>query len=188
MSPKLRGRGSEKRRTTQALLMADFFILSLDLVTRTTTELAPSSPDFHTTPTRGRLSLDRFHVPSHVGIPGNEKTEQKAKQEAGSSQLEVPLTLRRSLFSHSLSNILNVLPVPKKTTALESHEKLATVGPIPRPPKRAEAVAHFRLTTGHDLLEVYLHWLDVAADESCPLLGHVRMDGEHLLQCTGLDD
>ncbi|GFV13966.1 insulin-like peptide receptor [Trichonephila clavipes] len=39
---------------------------------------------------------------------------------------------------------------------------------------KAEAVARFRLTTGHDFLGVYL-------------TRPARMDGDHLLQCTGLD-
>ncbi|GFT81190.1 reverse transcriptase [Trichonephila clavipes] len=54
--------------------------------------------------------------------------------------------------------------------------------------EKAEAVAPFRLTTGHDFLGVYLHWLGLAAVEACPLCGYARMDDDHLLQCTGLDD
>ncbi|GFT13722.1 reverse transcriptase [Trichonephila clavipes] len=54
--------------------------------------------------------------------------------------------------------------------------------------ERSEAVVPFRLTTGHDFLGVYLHWLSLAADASCPFCGNARMDGDHLLQCTGLDD
>ncbi|GFW75772.1 reverse transcriptase [Trichonephila clavipes] len=49
-----------------------------------------------------------------------------------------------------------------------------------------EAVSRFRLITGHDFLGVYLHWLGVTANEACPLYGHARMDGDHILQCTGL--
>ncbi|GFT79958.1 reverse transcriptase [Trichonephila clavipes] len=54
--------------------------------------------------------------------------------------------------------------------------------------ERAEVVAYFRLTTRHDLLGVYLHWLGLAADEACPLCGHARMHGDHLLHCIGLDE
>ncbi|GFT76553.1 reverse transcriptase [Trichonephila clavipes] len=46
----------------------------------------------------------------------------------------------------------------------------------------------FRLTTGDDFLGVYLHWLGLAANEACLLCGHARMDGDHLLQCTRLDE
>ncbi|GFX79608.1 DUF4371 domain-containing protein [Trichonephila clavipes] len=75
----------------------------------------------------------------------------------------------------------------KKTKSVgKLRETLATVGPIPRHLERAEADARFRLTTGHDLLGVYLHWLSMAANEACPLCFHTGMDGDHLLQCTGL--
>ncbi|GFV89136.1 reverse transcriptase [Trichonephila clavipes] len=67
-------------------------------------------------------------------------------------------------------------------------ETLATVCLIPRHLERAEAVARFRLTTGHDFWGKYLHWLSVAANEACPICGHARMDCDHLLQCTGLDE
>ncbi|GFW89867.1 reverse transcriptase [Trichonephila clavipes] len=67
-------------------------------------------------------------------------------------------------------------------------ETLATLGPVARRLERAEAVARFRLTTGHKFLEVYLHWLGLTTGEVCPLCGHARMDGNHLLQCTGLDE
>ncbi|GFT20570.1 reverse transcriptase [Trichonephila clavipes] len=65
---------------------------------------------------------------------------------------------------------------------------LATVGPTLRHLEGAEAVARFRLTTRRDFLGVYLHWLGLVADEACPLCGHGRMDGHHLLQCTGRDE
>ncbi|GFT50784.1 reverse transcriptase [Trichonephila clavipes] len=35
---------------------------------------------------------------------------------------------------------------------------------------------------------VHVHWIGLAADEACSFCGHVRMDGDHLLQCTGLDE
>ncbi|GFT60103.1 reverse transcriptase [Trichonephila clavipes] len=63
---------------------------------------------------------------------------------------------------------------------------LATVGPNPRYLESAEVVAHFRLTTGHDPLGVYLHWLGVAAKEACSLCGHAGKDGDHLLQTSSV--
>ncbi|GFU86139.1 reverse transcriptase [Trichonephila clavipes] len=60
--------------------------------------------------------------------------------------------------------------------------------PIPRHLERAEAVARFRLTTEHDFLEVYLHWLGLTADEACPLCGHAKKDTVYLLHCTDLDE
>ncbi|GFX90837.1 reverse transcriptase [Trichonephila clavipes] len=60
--------------------------------------------------------------------------------------------------------------------------------PVPRHLVRAEAVARFRLRTGLDFLGVYLHWLCMAARELCPICSHARIDDDHLLQCTGLDE
>ncbi|GFS87676.1 reverse transcriptase [Trichonephila clavipes] len=123
-------------------------------------------------------------VPSHVGLLGNERADQKVKQGVESTQPEVPLTLRRAnsiIFTHI-----------DKYTAITSHgkpwETLATVDPISRHLERAETVACFHLTTGYDFLGVYLHWLRVAVNEDSPLCGHARMADNHLPQCTGLDE
>ncbi|GFY04719.1 reverse transcriptase [Trichonephila clavipes] len=62
------------------------------------------------------------------------------------------------------------------------------MGSISRHLERVKAVDHFRLTIGHEVLGVYLHWLGLAADEACTICGHARMDGDHLLECTGLDE
>ncbi|GFW67052.1 hypothetical protein TNCV_4030721 [Trichonephila clavipes] len=56
-------------------------------------------------------------------------------------------------------------------------------GPNPKAP-----VTRFCLTTRDDFLGIYLHWLGLAANEACPLCGHARMGGDHLIQCTGLDE
>ncbi|GFX99213.1 reverse transcriptase [Trichonephila clavipes] len=45
---------------------------------------------------------------------------------------------------------------------------------------------NFATYPGHDLLGVNLHWLGVAANQACPLCGRAKMDGNHLLQFTGL--
>ncbi|GFV43299.1 reverse transcriptase [Trichonephila clavipes] len=67
-------------------------------------------------------------------------------------------------------------------------ETLAIVHPNPRHLERAKDVPRFRLTTGHDILGVYLHWLGVTANEACSPCGHARMDGDYLFQCTGLHE
>ncbi|GFU43385.1 hypothetical protein TNCV_3222531 [Trichonephila clavipes] len=46
----------------RGLLVTDLVILNQDQVTRATSQLAPSTPNFHTTPTGKHLSLDRFNV------------------------------------------------------------------------------------------------------------------------------
>ncbi|GFV96934.1 reverse transcriptase [Trichonephila clavipes] len=70
-------------------------------------------------------------VPSHVGVPGNERTDQRAKQGAESTQKEVPWTLRR------VKSIISVYI--DKYTAMTQNTKsfgkswktLAIVGSIP---------------------------------------------------------
>ncbi|GFT68269.1 reverse transcriptase [Trichonephila clavipes] len=69
----------------------------------------------------------------------------------------------------------------------KSWETLAAVGPIQRHLWRTETVDLFRLTTGHDFLGVYLHCLDLAAEEAYLLCGHTRIDDDHLIQSTGLE-
>ncbi|GFW31416.1 reverse transcriptase [Trichonephila clavipes] len=117
--------------------------------------------------------------PYSIGIPSDERADQKAKQGAESTQPEAPLTLRRA--KSIISTYIDKYTGPKNEFWKAMGETLTTVSPIPKPLERAESVAHFRLTTGHGFLGVYLHWLGVA----CSLCGHARMEGEHLLRCTG---
>ncbi|GFT80730.1 uncharacterized protein TNCV_1539721 [Trichonephila clavipes] len=116
-----------------------------------------------------RLSPVVKWVPSTVGIPGNERADQKSEQETKSFQLEVSLTLKRS------KSIISIF-IDKYTTVSQKNknlgkpwETLDTFSPIPRHLDRAKAVVHFRLTSGHDLWRVNLHWLGLAADKSCPV-------------------
>lgn len=125
-------------------------------------------------------------VPSHVGIPGNEKADKYARLGAECAEVEVPLTLSRARHMINTSVNKSSFAAQRDESIGKQWETLATIGPIPRHLERAEAVARFRLTTGHDFLGVHLHRLGLAADETCPLCGHVRMDGEHLEHCSAL--
>ncbi|GFW55678.1 uncharacterized protein TNCV_120621 [Trichonephila clavipes] len=99
-----------------------------------------------------------------------------------------PLTLRRAKRIMSIY-IDSYTAMTQNTNSFgKPWETLDTVGPIPRHMERAEAVALFRLTTGHDSLGVYLYWFSVDANEACPICGHARMDSDYLLQCTRLDE
>ncbi|GFY03734.1 hypothetical protein TNCV_3666441 [Trichonephila clavipes] len=60
----------------------------------------------------------------------------------------------------------------------KSLETLASVNPIPMHMQRAEVVVHLHLTTGNDVLCIYLHWVGFAADEAFPYGGHIRMKGD----------
>ncbi|GFU27768.1 hypothetical protein NPIL_552531 [Nephila pilipes] len=52
---------------------------------------------------------------------------------------------------------------------------------------RKEAIAHFRLMTGHDCLEEHLNMIDVLDTNMCPICKSGIMDSVHLLDCAGLD-
>ncbi|GFW69207.1 transposable element Tcb1 transposase [Trichonephila clavipes] len=65
---------------------------------------------------------------------------------------------------------------------------LITLSPIPKHKETFEDVSRFCLITGHNFLGVYHPSLDMAAEESCPLCGHGRMDSDYLFQCTEADE
>ncbi|GFU80520.1 hypothetical protein TNCV_533941 [Trichonephila clavipes] len=75
------------------------------------------------------------------------------------------------------------------------HNSKSSVAKNPRVAEQRDANVHSperpakcrgcRLTTGDDFFGLYLIWL---ADEACPLCGRDKMDGDPLLQCTGLDE
>ncbi|GFU00716.1 reverse transcriptase [Trichonephila clavipes] len=55
-------------------------------------------------------------------------------------------------------------------------------------PGESRGCCRVHLNTGHDFLEVYVHWLGLATNEACALCGNIRIDGDHLLQSTGHDE
>ncbi|GFV07925.1 hypothetical protein TNCV_256821 [Trichonephila clavipes] len=88
-----------------------------------------------------------------------EPTKKPIREGAESSQLEIPMTLRRakSMITTYIGKRTTIPPKKKKKPrAFDSPSgTLTTVGPVPKHLERAEAVARFR----HDFLTVYLHWL-----------------------------
>ncbi|GFU13574.1 uncharacterized protein TNCV_938501 [Trichonephila clavipes] len=71
----------------------------------------------------------------------------------------IALTLRtaKSIISEYIDKYTGVTQKPKSFG--KPWETLATVGPILKHLERIEAVVRFRLTTGHDFLGVFIHWL-----------------------------
>ena len=126
-------------------------------------------------------------VPSHVGVPGNERADLKARQGAESIQPNIPLTLRTA--HNTITTTINSVTQNslKDQSKGKRWECLASVGVIPSHLERAEAVARFRLATGHDYLQAHLYRIGLAADEVCPLCRTSKMDGDHLLNCPKLD-
>ncbi|GFX85938.1 reverse transcriptase [Trichonephila clavipes] len=97
-------------------------------------------------------------------------------------EFQVPLTFRRanliiSTYIHKYTDLTQTFRSFRKPW-----KTLATVDPT----GESRGFCRFGLTTRHDILDIYLHRLGVAANNACPICGHARKDGELLLQCTGL--
>ncbi|GFT80266.1 reverse transcriptase [Trichonephila clavipes] len=107
------------------------------------------------------------------------------RNEKVSNHGSIPITIDCNVVAFIVFEEEFHQPIKLTKQSVFLDETLATVVRIPKHLVRAEAVALFRLTTGHDFLGVYLHWLGVAINEACLLSGHARIDGDHLLQCTG---
>ncbi|GFT06057.1 uncharacterized protein TNCV_1594871 [Trichonephila clavipes] len=125
-------------------------------------------------------------ISSQVGIPGNERTDRKAKKGANSSRPEVLLTHKRAKSIISAFIVKYTAVTPNTKSLGKPWYTLTTVSSIPRHLLRVEAVAHFRLTIEHDFWEVYPHWLGVATVFDFPLCDDDIMDGDQPLQCNGL--
>ncbi|GBM44443.1 hypothetical protein AVEN_202978-1 [Araneus ventricosus] len=115
---------------------------------------------------------------------GNEQVDFLAKR--GANLLQHPITsfwkiklfLKNSCTSNSLRDL-------QTRTALKSWRRVSSSS-IPDKPRR-DAVAAFRLTTGHDCLAAHLHRLGIFNEPFCPLcdFGEV-MERDHLLRCGAL--
>ncbi|GBM06104.1 hypothetical protein AVEN_265166-1 [Araneus ventricosus] len=118
-------------------------------------------------------------VTGHCGLWGNEQLDFLAKKVA--NLLQHPNTAtsywKIKLFLKNLctSNCYG-------STALKSWRRVSPSS-IPDKP-RCDAVAAFRLTTGHDCLAAHLHRLGISTEPFCPLCdsGEV-MERDHLLRC-----
>ncbi|GFX47534.1 uncharacterized protein TNCV_3015531 [Trichonephila clavipes] len=97
----------------------------------------------------------------------NERADQNKKCQAGSRVVstERPLDRQKSII---ITYIEKYIIVTQNTKSLgKPWETLATEGSIPRHLERAEAVAHFCLTTVYNFLGVYYHWLGLDTGEAC---------------------
>ncbi|GFU52255.1 uncharacterized protein TNCV_3052761 [Trichonephila clavipes] len=124
-----------------------------------------------------RTSIFSKETRGHARGPGHEKVDQKAKQGAESSELEVPLTLRRAKSMMTIYIDKRNASTQKTKSFVQPWETLVSVGlsqgPCTLSPNH----------TGHDFMGVHFHWIIVlAADEVYPLCSHARLDGDHQLQ------
>ncbi|GBM39260.1 hypothetical protein AVEN_185913-1 [Araneus ventricosus] len=125
-------------------------------------------------------------VPGHCGLWVNEQADFLAKKVANlvqhpntaTSYWKIKLFLKNLGTSNSLRDL-------QTRTALISWRRVSPSS-IPDKP-RHDAVAAFRLTTGHDCLAAHLHRLGISAKPFCPLCdsGEV-MARDHLIRCGAL--
>ncbi|GBM10873.1 hypothetical protein AVEN_42127-1 [Araneus ventricosus] len=125
-------------------------------------------------------------VPGHCGLLCNEQADLLAKRGANllqhpnttTSYWEIKLFLKNLCTSNSLRDL-------QTRTALKSWRRVI---PSSIPDKsRRDAVAAFRLTTGHDCLAAYLHRLGICTEHFCPLCdSREETERDHLLRCGAL--
>ena len=124
-------------------------------------------------------------IPGHCGIIGNEHADALAKK--GTMILQ---TVQQEISFHTIK------PVNKNKFKASRHNELQektneklwtqTISNIPEWP-RSEAVAEFRLNTGHDCLAKHLHRIGVYPRPTYPLCQlEEEMDRDHLMRCPAL--
>ena len=126
-------------------------------------------------------------IPSHVGIDGNEKADALAKKrtELFIDSGPIPLdSLKRNIQERIMSLYKKELLIHSRGKTWENiREDWTEYSNRPR----KEAVANFRLKTGHDCLAEHLNRIGVLPSNLCPICKTAVMNGKHLLVCPGLD-
>jgi hypothetical protein len=128
-------------------------------------------------------------VPSHVGIYGNEKADLLAKK-GTSLHIKQTLpnheTIKRLIKGKTQEKCLQEAKASSRET--QWHNIKATWEHNKNKPRR-QAVANFRLNTGHDCLAAHLYRIKIFSHSQCTISkqNNTTMDKEHLLKCPKLD-
>lgn len=125
-------------------------------------------------------------VPSHVGVAGNERADNLAKEGTKLQQPVAKMTLD-SAKSHIAATIKARIIADRVQNSIGKVWTQLVKKPLDRDLPRAVGVAAFRTLTGHDYLACHLHRIGVFSSPECPLCGHEKMDAGHLPHCPGLD-
>ena len=124
-------------------------------------------------------------VPSHCGLTGNEQADALAKKGTsinGHGTGTTPYITIKTLLKRKFKN-LHEIEILERTEGKIWRDEIHTVPDGPR----NEAVASFRLITGHDLLNKHLHRIGIAPDPYCSLCQQQEhMDRRHLARCPAL--
>ena len=128
-------------------------------------------------------------ISAHAGLQGNEMADTLAKKGTTLSKIntildaqEIKSLLRkRAMQNYKLTTI--------KYTKDKQWANIQQEWAVNKHKPRKEAVATFRLKTGHDCLAAHLYKIKVFTSEECPLCqqpGSI-MNADHLLTCRKLD-
>ena len=139
---------------------------------------------YHSLMSQGKRMVLQW-VPSHCGLTGNEQADALAKKGTsinGHGTGTTPYITTKTLLKRKFKN-LHEIEILKRTDGKIWRDEIHTVPDGPR----NEAVASFRLITGHDLLNKHLHRIGIAPDPYCSLCQQQEhMDRQHLARCPAL--
>jgi len=128
-------------------------------------------------------------IPSHVGIHGNETADLLAKK--GTTLL----SKRTTLTFETITRLIKQKTQEKffqEAITLSSKiqwQNIKSIGENNKNKPRKQAVALFRLNTGHDCLAAHLYHITVLSYNHCSICKQKNkiMDKVHLLLCPKLD-
>lgn len=128
-------------------------------------------------------------VPSHIGLEGNEHADELAKKGTTIKTSETTLEVgaMKKLIA-SRTKIKNKLEAMEQSENKKWHKIRDEWDNYKKKPRR-EAVAHFRLRTGHDCLAAHLNRMGIVLSAECTICRaqNSTMDEDHLLHCSGLN-
>jgi ribonuclease HI len=104
-------------------------------------------------------------IPSHCGIPGNEKADQLAKEGAAENQPDVPITY------HQKKQMIKSIRKPQTPTQDDYYIM-----------NRSEQVIILRLRTGHNRLRSHMYTKFKIGNTAMCTCGQVTQTAEHILQ------
>ena len=138
------------------------------------------------------LNLTLQWIPSHCGIPGNERADYLAKKGAAKTQQDKPVsqaTVKQIIKSNNKIEWYNKWAQNDKGRVMYHH--------IPKPNKidpinsleRKDQVVIFRLRTNHIQLNAHLNRILKDHQPACPLCGYREETVHHFLfECPPLQD
>jgi len=129
-------------------------------------------------------------VPSHVGIHGNETADLLAKRGTSLYNKQTPPnyeTVKRLIKRKTQEKFFQEATASSRET--QWHNIKSTCEHNKNKPRR-QAVANFRLNTGHNCLTAHLYRIKLSSHNNCTICKQKNtiMDTEHLLKCPKLDN